>query len=84
MRGTIHANAYEADMQNWKRRKVTAFIPEEEFDKSRRPVNILDIQDIRAEYSVVLAKLRLAKEVPDLLDQGEYLRLHFFVSYDLG
>ncbi|GAA6035119.1 hypothetical protein JCM8097_006370 [Rhodosporidiobolus ruineniae] len=51
-----------------KRRKVTYQIPEDEFDPAvaSRPLEVLELADIRKEYCVALARLQLADEFPEL------------------
>ncbi|GAA5831797.1 hypothetical protein JCM11251_003887 [Rhodosporidiobolus azoricus] len=51
-----------------KRRKITYHIPEEEFDPAvaSRPLEVLELADIRGEYTIALARLQLADEFPEL------------------
>ncbi|GAA5902148.1 hypothetical protein JCM6882_006713 [Rhodosporidiobolus microsporus] len=51
-----------------KRRKITYHIPEEEFDPAvaSRPLEVLELADIRREYTIALARLQLADEFPEL------------------
>ncbi|GAA5862780.1 hypothetical protein JCM8547_006543 [Rhodosporidiobolus lusitaniae] len=51
-----------------KRRKITYQIPEHEFDPSvaSRPLEVLELADIRKEYCIALARLQLAEEFPEL------------------
>ncbi|WWD18377.1 hypothetical protein CI109_102827 [Kwoniella shandongensis] len=53
-----------------KRRKVSSFIPEEEFAKEKRPVDIVSLADIEMEYTLVLSQLRLSSHIPDLHEHG--------------
>ncbi|WVW84551.1 hypothetical protein I302_106585 [Kwoniella bestiolae CBS 10118] len=53
-----------------KRRKVSNFIPEEEFTKEKRPVDIISLADIEMEYTLVLSQLRLSSHIPDLHEHG--------------
>lgn len=49
-------------MQDAKRRRVSSYIPEEEFAADRKPIDIVTIGDIEAEYTLVLSQLRLASQ----------------------
>ncbi|GAA5854614.1 hypothetical protein JCM9279_005711 [Rhodotorula babjevae] len=51
-----------------KRRKVAQLIPEDEFDPAvaSRPLEVLELTDLRKEYCVALARLQLADEFPEL------------------
>ncbi|WVQ80541.1 hypothetical protein IAT38_002646 [Cryptococcus sp. DSM 104549] len=53
-----------------KRRRVTSFIPEEEFTQGKRPVDLITLQDIQMEYTMVLARVSLTQRIPDLLEHG--------------
>ncbi|WVQ72883.1 hypothetical protein IAR50_002444 [Cryptococcus sp. DSM 104548] len=53
-----------------KRRRMTTYIPEEEFTAGKKPVDIITLEDIQAEYALVLSKLRLSSKTPDLYDHG--------------
>jgi len=54
--------------QGNKRRKVAQLIPEDEFDPAvaSRPLEVLELTDLRKEYCVALARLQLADEFPEL------------------
>ncbi|ODN74422.1 hypothetical protein L202_06819 [Cryptococcus amylolentus CBS 6039] len=53
-----------------KRRRMTTYIPEEEFTAGKKPVDIITLEDIQAEYALVLSRLRLSSKTPDLYDHG--------------
>ncbi|WVQ96857.1 hypothetical protein IAU59_003964 [Kwoniella sp. CBS 9459] len=53
-----------------KRRKVSTFIPEEEFTKDKRPVDIISLADIEMEYTLVLSQLKISSQIPDLHEHG--------------
>ena len=53
-------------LQSTKRRKLTYHIPEEEFDSSTKAAEIIDLADIRREYTVALSRLQLAGDFPEL------------------
>ncbi|WVR06261.1 hypothetical protein IAU60_003291 [Kwoniella sp. DSM 27419] len=53
-----------------KRRKVTSYIPEEEFSEKKRPVDIISLADIEMEYTLVLSQLKLSSQIPDAHDHG--------------
>ncbi|RXK41625.1 hypothetical protein M231_01124 [Tremella mesenterica] len=53
-----------------KRRKTTAYIPEEEFSPSHKPIDLITLPDIQAEYSLVLSQLRLSTQIKDLNQHG--------------
>lgn len=38
---------------------MTGFIPEDQYAPSNKPIFILDLADIRAEYAMIMARLRL-------------------------
>ncbi|TXT13507.1 hypothetical protein VHUM_00874 [Vanrija humicola] len=59
-----------ASPENMKRRKVTSYIPEDEFAVGSQPVNIITLADIQAEYTAVLSQLRLSSYIPDLHEHG--------------
>lgn len=46
--------------QDAKRRRVSSYIPEEDFASDRKPIDIVTIGDIEQEYTLVLSQLRLA------------------------
>ena len=48
---------------------MTAYIPEDEFSAKQR-IELITLEDIRAEYGAVLARLHLHRHVPDILGQG--------------
>jgi hypothetical protein len=54
--------------QGNKRRKIVYQIPEEEFDPAvaSKPLEVLELADIRKEYTVALARLQLSGEFPEL------------------
>ncbi|GAA5962589.1 hypothetical protein JCM21900_000955 [Sporobolomyces salmonicolor] len=57
-----------------KRRKITYHIPDDEYDSSAsRPLEVLELADIRKEYNVALARLQLAAEFPELERTNFYL-----------
>ncbi|KPV78594.1 uncharacterized protein RHOBADRAFT_33298 [Rhodotorula graminis WP1] len=51
-----------------KRRKVAQLIPEDEYDPAvaSRPLEVLELTDVRKEYCLALARLQLADEFPEL------------------
>lgn len=49
-----------------KRRKITYHIPEEEFDNSTRAAEIVELSDIRREYTLALSRLQLSVDFPEL------------------
>ncbi|WWC62448.1 uncharacterized protein I303_105044 [Kwoniella dejecticola CBS 10117] len=53
-----------------KRRKVSSYIPDEEFSKDKRPIDIISLADIEMEYTLVLSQLRLSSHIPDLHEHG--------------
>ncbi|WWC70656.1 uncharacterized protein I206_104607 [Kwoniella pini CBS 10737] len=53
-----------------KRRKVSSYIPEEEFAKDKRPIDIISLADIEMEYTLVLSQLRLSSHIPDMHEHG--------------
>ncbi|WWC88782.1 uncharacterized protein L201_003695 [Kwoniella dendrophila CBS 6074] len=53
-----------------KRRKVSRYIPEEEFSKDKKSVDIISLADIEMEYTLVLSQLRLSSHIPDLHEHG--------------
>ncbi|OXB37292.1 hypothetical protein LQV05_003644 [Cryptococcus neoformans] len=53
-----------------KRRKMSSYIPEEEFTKGKSPVDIITLEDIQMEYTVVLSQLRISSHIPDIYDHG--------------
>jgi nuclear pore complex protein Nup160 len=59
--------------QGIKRRKVSCCIPEEEFAKDKRPVDIITLRDIEMEYTLVLSQLRLSSQMQELHEHGEYI-----------
>ena len=56
-----------------KRRKVTSYIPEDEYLESKGPVEIITVSDIQAEYTLVLSLLQLSSTIPDLYEHGKSL-----------
>jgi nuclear pore complex protein Nup160 len=57
--------------QSNKRKRTTSCIPEEEFSKGRQAIDIVTLDDIRAEYSLVLSKLQLSSQIQELAEHGE-------------
>lgn len=49
-----------------KRRKLTSFIPESEFNNESKTLEIVRLNDIRNDYTLVLARLQLAQQFPEL------------------
>ncbi|TIA99298.1 hypothetical protein E3P96_02943 [Wallemia ichthyophaga] len=49
-----------------KRRRLTTHIPESEFNNESKTLEIVRIEDIRHDYTLVLARLQLAQEFPEL------------------
>ena len=62
---------YEA--QAIKRRRVSAYIPADEFAQDKGPIDIVTLSDIKAEYTVVLSRLQLASRIQDLHEHGGFL-----------
>lgn len=55
------------DDQSTKRRKITYEIPDEEFASSAtRAPEIVELVDIRREYTIALSRLQLSAEFPEL------------------
>lgn len=54
-----------------KRRRVTSYIPEEEFGPDNKVLEVVTLADVRAEYAAVLARLQLATVLPDFFDISE-------------
>ncbi|WAR60694.1 hypothetical protein PtB15_9B633 [Puccinia triticina] len=52
------------------RKRVTYYVPEQEFVGGTRDVEVLKLADIRAEYTLVLSRLQLANELPQLSQPG--------------
>ncbi|KAA1130822.1 hypothetical protein PGTUg99_023877 [Puccinia graminis f. sp. tritici] len=52
------------------RKRVTYYVPEEEFLGGTRDVEVLKLADLRAEYTLVLSRLQLANELPQLSQPG--------------
>ncbi|KAH9448308.1 hypothetical protein MJO28_011854 [Puccinia striiformis f. sp. tritici] len=53
-----------------RRRRVTYYVPEEEFMGGTRDIEVLNLSDIRSEYTLVLSRLQLANELPQLSQPG--------------
>lgn len=49
-----------------KRRRLTTYIPESEFKNESKTLEIVRLEDIRHDYTLVLARLQLAQEFPEL------------------
>lgn len=54
-----------------KRRRVSSFIPAEEWSKDNRAIDIVTLADIKDEYALVLAQLKLAGQVDDFHLHGQ-------------
>lgn len=67
--------------QSQKRRKVTSYIPEDEFSIGNKAVNIITLADIQAEYTAVLSQLRLSSYIPDLHEHGVSLTPEEIVGF---
>lgn len=53
--------------QNQKRTKINYHIPEEEYDdQTTRQVDVMNVDDIRREYTILLSRLLLIPEFPEL------------------
>jgi nuclear pore complex protein Nup160 len=53
-----------------KRRKVSSYIPQDEFTPNVQAVDIITLADMRAQYTAVLSQLRLSQQVQNLHDHG--------------
>ncbi|KAI8452611.1 nucleoporin Nup120/160-domain-containing protein [Phakopsora pachyrhizi] len=53
-----------------KRRRINFFIPEKKFSSGTTDMEILTLADIRKEYTLVLSRLQLANELPQLSHPG--------------
>lgn len=53
--------------QNRKRRKLSRNIPDDKYHKACRDVEVVDLADLRHEYTLVSSRLELIRRQPDLL-----------------
>lgn len=53
-----------------RRKRVTYFLPDKEFASGTRDIEVLKLADIREEYTLVLSRLQLANELPQLSQPG--------------
>ena len=58
-------------LQVAKRRRVSSYIPAEEWSKDNRAIDIVTLADMKEEYALVLAQLKLAGQVDDFHLHGE-------------
>lgn len=58
-------------MQVAKRRRVSAYIPQDQFSAEKRAVDIITLQDIQQEYTLVLSQLKLAGQIDEFKNYGE-------------
>lgn len=65
---SLTRRAFPLSAQN-KRRKLKQYVPSEEFEKS--PVDVVELQDVRQEYELLLARLQLADDFPELEQTSE-------------
>jgi hypothetical protein len=54
-------------IQNRKQRKLTKNIPDDKYHKGCRDVEVVDLADLRHEYTLVSSRLELIGRQPDLL-----------------
>ena len=54
-----------------KRRRVTSFIPDSAYAKDKPPIDLVTLDDIRAEYTVVLSRLQLANTNEDIFSEAQ-------------
>ncbi|KDQ64994.1 hypothetical protein JAAARDRAFT_167821 [Jaapia argillacea MUCL 33604] len=62
----------EAGHEPRKRRKLSKHIPEEKYALGKRDVEIIELADIRREYTLLAARLELARRDPSFLATGEF------------
>ncbi|RSH88570.1 uncharacterized protein EHS24_001115 [Apiotrichum porosum] len=77
----ISVNSARDSQQSQKRRRVTKYIPNDEFSIDNRPVSIVTLDDIRGEYTAVVSQLRLCQQIPDLYDHGVSLSSEEIVGF---
>lgn len=70
-----------ANVQSQKSRKVTTYIPEDEFSPDVQAVNIITLADMRAEYTAVLSQLRLSQQIQHLHEHGVSLTPEEIVGF---
>ena len=57
--------------QGAKRKRISSYVPEEEFSQDKRPIMIITLEDIEMEYALVLSRLRLSSHIQDLHEHGQ-------------
>lgn len=60
-----------------KRRKITSYIPQGEFTRDNQAIHIVSLEDIEAEYTLVLSRLQLSAHMRDLQEHGQCLHPTF-------
>jgi len=68
-------------VQSQKRRKVSTYIPEDEFSPDVQAVNIITLADMRAQYTAVLSQLRLSQHIQSLHEHGVSLTPEEIVGF---
>ncbi len=69
-----------------KRRKLAYHIPEPEYQPATRPAEVVELEDVRREYAIALARLHLAAKFPEVertsfgLDGEAVVALHAQVA----
>lgn len=53
--------------QNRKRRKLTKHIPDDKYHLGRKDAEVIDLADMRHEYTLVSSRLELIRRQPELL-----------------
>ena len=59
----------KTELQASKRRRTTTLVPKEEF-QNRPAIDLLTLDDIQAEYTLVLTRLELARHIDDFYQHG--------------
>lgn len=63
------------NVQGSKRRKMSSYIPEDEFTQNRQSIDLVSLTDIKIEYTLVLSHLRLSTHIKDLQEYGKAQRV---------
>ncbi|ORY31381.1 nucleoporin Nup120/160-domain-containing protein [Naematelia encephala] len=57
-------------LRGLKRRRITSYVPEDQFAEGKRAVDIVTLADMQLEYTQILSRLQLAPRLSDLQEHG--------------
>lgn len=74
----VHDNT---DPSAKRRKTVSKYIPSDEFSRGNKPVDIVTLKDMRAEYTSVLCQLRLLDTIPEVVQASTSVTPDMLVGF---